>query len=75
MKKSEETKDPEIALYKVEDTGYYCVAILPANLENDTTAYFDSWIEWREPYGNLPASDYPKLLVTKLKLFLLSISF
>ncbi|KAI7853219.1 lung seven transmembrane receptor-domain-containing protein, partial [Circinella umbellata] len=62
LKKSEETKDPEIALYKVENTGYYCVAILPANLENDTTAYFDSWIEWREPYGNLPASDYPKLL-------------
>ncbi|KAI9264356.1 lung seven transmembrane receptor-domain-containing protein, partial [Phascolomyces articulosus] len=62
LKKSEETTDPEIALYKVEETGYYCVAILPANLENDTTAYFDSWIEWRLPYGNLPASDYPKLL-------------
>ncbi|KAI9474869.1 lung seven transmembrane receptor-domain-containing protein [Zychaea mexicana] len=61
LRKSD-TADPEIALYKVEETGYYCVAILPSNPGNGTAAYFDSWIEMKMPYGNLPASDYPKLL-------------
>ncbi|KAI9320583.1 lung seven transmembrane receptor-domain-containing protein [Dichotomocladium elegans] len=60
--KKNETAPAEIALYKVEYTGYYCVAIIPANLENNTSYYFDAFIEWRLPYGNLPATDYPKLL-------------
>ncbi|KAI8145872.1 lung seven transmembrane receptor-domain-containing protein [Fennellomyces sp. T-0311] len=60
--KKAEGGDPEIALYKVESTGYYCVALLPVNTEDETASYFDSWIEWKLPYGNLPASDYPKLL-------------
>lgn len=58
-----ETSDSEIALYKVNETGYYCVAIMSTDLKNDPNEYFGSWIEWRMPYGNLPAADYPKLLV------------
>ena len=49
----------EMALYKVERTGYYCVAMVPAG--NAST--FEAWVEWRFPYGELPAVDYPKLLV------------
>ncbi|KAL1936295.1 hypothetical protein VTP01DRAFT_429 [Rhizomucor pusillus] len=59
---SSESAEPAITLYKVENTGYYCVAMLPATLDQDITTYFDAWIEWRHPYGNLPAADYPKLL-------------
>ncbi|KAI8883935.1 hypothetical protein K501DRAFT_183491, partial [Backusella circina FSU 941] len=51
--------NPEVALYKVEETGYYCVALFPTG--NDT--YFEAWVEWRFPYGELPAVDYPKLLL------------
>lgn len=61
--KKNETANPEIVLYKVDYTGYYCVAIIHANLEPEEGDRFDAWIEWRLPYGNLPASDYPKLLV------------
>ena len=61
--KKNETANPEIVLYKVDSTGYYCVAIIHANLEPEEGDRFDAWIEWRLPYGNLPASDYPKLLV------------
>ncbi|CDH48668.1 integral membrane protein [Lichtheimia corymbifera JMRC:FSU:9682] len=60
--KKNETALPEIVLYKVDYTGYYCVAIIHANLEPEEGDRFDAWIEWRLPYGNLPASDYPKLL-------------
>ncbi|KAI9313110.1 lung seven transmembrane receptor-domain-containing protein [Dichotomocladium elegans] len=56
------TSENEGALYKVNETGYYCVTIIPANLENETLSSFDAWVEWKNPYGNLPAADYPKLL-------------
>lgn len=56
-------KSEESALYKVDNTGYYCVSILPANRDNESISTFDATIEWRNPYGNLPAGDYPKLLV------------
>lgn len=49
----------EMALYKVEKTGYYCVALVPAG----NGSVFEAWVEWRFPYGELPAGDYPKLLV------------
>lgn len=48
----------EMALYKVEQTDYYCVAVIP-----QANATFEAWVEWRHPYGELPAADYPKLLV------------
>lgn len=48
-----------MALYKVEKTGYYCVAMVPAG--NGST--FEAFVEWKFPYGELPATDYPKLLV------------
>ncbi|KAI8065346.1 lung seven transmembrane receptor-domain-containing protein [Gilbertella persicaria] len=51
----------EMALYKVDYTGYYCVALVPAGGQNET--YFEAWVEWRFPYGELPATDYPKLLL------------
>ncbi|KAI8138076.1 lung seven transmembrane receptor-domain-containing protein [Fennellomyces sp. T-0311] len=50
----------EAALYKVEKTGFYCVIMAPSSNEDDT--YFDAWVEWKHPYGRLPAMDYPKLL-------------
>lgn len=53
--------NPEVALYKVEETGYYCVALFPTG--NGT--YFEAWVEWKFPYGELPAVDYPKLLVCR----------
>ncbi|KAF7731569.1 hypothetical protein EC973_009333 [Apophysomyces ossiformis] len=48
----------QVALYKVEKTGYYCVAVIPAT--NNTA--FEAWVEWKFPYGELPAVDYPKLV-------------
>lgn len=54
------------ALYKVENTGYYCVALIPTTLNTGANnTYFEAWIEWKFPYGELPAVDYPKLLVNK----------
>jgi len=52
----------EMALYKVDFTGYYCVALVPAG--NDNGTWFEAWVEWKFPYGELPAVDYPKLLVS-----------
>ncbi|KAI9301042.1 lung seven transmembrane receptor-domain-containing protein [Cunninghamella echinulata] len=52
------------ALYKIENTGYYCVALIPTTLNtNGNSTYFEAWIEWKFPYGELPAVDYPKLLL------------
>lgn len=51
----------EMALYKVDYTGYYCVALVPAG--NDNGTWFEAWVEWKFPYGELPAVDYPKLLL------------
>jgi hypothetical protein len=56
----------EAALYKVDYTGYYCVALVPVTgKEGSNDTYFEAWVEWRFPYGELPAADYPKLLVSK----------
>ncbi|KAI7907318.1 lung seven transmembrane receptor-domain-containing protein [Cokeromyces recurvatus] len=52
----------EMALYKVEYTGYYCVAMVPGN-SNESESYFEAWVEWHFPYGELPAVDYPKLIL------------
>lgn len=50
----------EMALYKVDKTGYYCVALVPVG--NNST--FEAWVNWSHSYGELPAGDYPKLLVS-----------
>ncbi|KAI9027434.1 lung seven transmembrane receptor-domain-containing protein [Phycomyces nitens] len=52
----------EVALYTIENTGYYCVVLVPVGSGNENSTYFESWIEWKFPYGELPAVDYPKLL-------------
>ncbi|CEG67577.1 hypothetical protein RMATCC62417_03986 [Rhizopus microsporus] len=50
----------EAALYKVDKTGYYCVALAAVN---QTSSFVEAWVEWKFPYGELPATDYPKLLL------------
>lgn len=52
----------EAALYKVDKTGYYCVALAAVN---QTSSFVEAWVEWKFPYGELPATDYPKLLVNQ----------
>ncbi|KAI8391629.1 lung seven transmembrane receptor-domain-containing protein [Radiomyces spectabilis] len=52
----------EVALYKIEKTGYYCVAVVASVNPSGNATYFESWIEWKFPYGELPASEYPKLV-------------
>ncbi|CAG8513671.1 14174_t:CDS:2 [Acaulospora morrowiae] len=49
-------KDQSIS-YPVNKTGYYCVAALSLLKGGD----FLVVIDWRNPYGELPAADYPKL--------------
>lgn len=40
------------------------MALIPTTLNtNGNSTYFEAWIEWKFPYGELPAVDYPKLLV------------
>ncbi|KAI8969242.1 lung seven transmembrane receptor-domain-containing protein [Mycotypha africana] len=51
----------EMALYKIEYTGYYCVALVPTESNNATQ--FEAWVEWSFAYGELPAVDYPKLIL------------
>ncbi|KAI8078871.1 lung seven transmembrane receptor-domain-containing protein [Halteromyces radiatus] len=52
------------ALYKVEKTGYYCVALIPTTSPgSENSTYFEAWVEWKFPYGELPAVDYPKLVL------------
>ncbi|ORX61386.1 hypothetical protein DM01DRAFT_1331990 [Hesseltinella vesiculosa] len=52
------------ALYKVERTGYYCVALFPTSLKGaNSSSSFEAWVEWKFPYGELPAVDYPKLVL------------
>ncbi|SAL95378.1 hypothetical protein [Absidia glauca] len=50
-------------LYPVEKTGYYCVALIPGTSASSNGSYFEAWVEWKFPYGELPAVDYPKLVL------------
>ncbi|KAG9305155.1 hypothetical protein G9A89_010663 [Geosiphon pyriformis] len=43
--------------YEVKKTGYYCVNAISINGIGRFTAILD----WRNPYGELPGNDYPKL--------------
>ncbi|CAG8510650.1 17327_t:CDS:2, partial [Dentiscutata heterogama] len=45
-------------IYHVNKTGFYCVAALSFEGKGGD---FMIRIDWRNPYGELPASDYPKL--------------
>ncbi|RUP02224.1 lung seven transmembrane receptor-domain-containing protein [Jimgerdemannia flammicorona] len=49
--------------YLVNHTGYYCTAILTTILEGGPMfSTFSAVVEWQNPYGELPAVEYPKLL-------------
>ncbi|KAL0087677.1 lung seven transmembrane receptor-domain-containing protein [Phycomyces blakesleeanus] len=52
----------EVALYTIENTGYYCVVLVPVGSSGENSTFFEAWVEWKFPYGELPAVDYPKLL-------------
>ncbi|CAG8574521.1 11661_t:CDS:2 [Paraglomus brasilianum] len=41
--------------YEIQKTGYYCM------LAYFTDGGFEAHVEWKNPYGELPGSDYPKL--------------
>lgn len=47
--------------YTVNSTGYYCVSVAPVG-NTAWTAHYDAVVEFRNAYGELPGSDYPKLL-------------
>jgi len=51
----------ETIKYPIKKTGYYCVVVFPIS---NTEGEFTISIEWRNPYGELPASEYPKLPVS-----------
>jgi hypothetical protein len=51
-------------IYEISNTGYYCVAIVPVENSSGALSKFDAWVEWKFPYGELPAVDYPKLMVS-----------
>ncbi|KAI9252648.1 lung seven transmembrane receptor-domain-containing protein [Sporodiniella umbellata] len=57
--------DTDASLYKVERTGYYCVALNGVSESDETVSSgrFEAWVEWKAPYGELPSADYPKLLL------------
>ncbi|KAI1840392.1 hypothetical protein JX266_013400 [Neoarthrinium moseri] len=49
-------KDNKPIKYEIKDTGYYCVGALPYGDFN-----FQAIVEFREAYGELPATQIPKL--------------
>ncbi|CAG8642866.1 23206_t:CDS:10 [Cetraspora pellucida] len=52
------TKSGQSFTYTINRTGYYCVAALPSPI---TDQRFLVTVDWKNPYGELPALDYPKL--------------
>lgn len=52
------------AIYEISKSGYYCVALVPVENASGQLGKFGAWVEWRFPYGELPAVDYPKLVVS-----------
>jgi hypothetical protein len=53
------SKDTYKFEYPINKTGFYCVAASPVSEIADTQYLIT--IDWRNPYGELPASEYPKL--------------
>ncbi|KAK8066103.1 hypothetical protein PG997_012850 [Apiospora hydei] len=49
-------KDAKPINYPITKTGYYCVGAIPYNIDN-----FAAAVEFREAYGELPATQIPKL--------------
>lgn len=58
------SNDTDGAIYEISKSGYYCVALVPVENSSGTLGKFGAWVEWRFPYGELPAVDYPKLVVS-----------
>ncbi|CAG8724819.1 4007_t:CDS:10, partial [Dentiscutata erythropus] len=52
------TKNGQSFTYTINRTGYYCVAALPSPISD---MKFLVTVDWKNPYGELPAMDYPKL--------------
>ncbi|CAG8775940.1 4589_t:CDS:2, partial [Racocetra persica] len=52
------TKGGQSFTYTINRTGYYCVAALPSPISDQQ---FIVTVGWKNPYGELPALDYPKL--------------
>ncbi|KAJ1655161.1 hypothetical protein IWQ61_005034 [Dispira simplex] len=54
---SEEDPDhlTNLVSYQVNESGIYCVNVF-------ATAQFTGEVQWHNPYGNLPAVDYPKIM-------------
>ncbi|RHZ44712.1 hypothetical protein Glove_712g22 [Diversispora epigaea] len=46
-------------IYNVSRTGYYCAWALRSDV--DSVEEFSLSVDWNNPYGELPAADYPKL--------------
>ncbi|KAJ3180147.1 hypothetical protein HDU85_004150 [Gaertneriomyces sp. JEL0708] len=45
--------------YDVQESGLYCISILPSNMQ---AGDFDVPVEVTNPYGKMPAIEYPKLV-------------
>jgi hypothetical protein len=54
------SKDTFTFDYPINKTGFYCVVTY---LLEENGQYFIN-VEWQNPYGELPASEYPKLPVS-----------
>ncbi|GBB95326.1 hypothetical protein RclHR1_02510020 [Rhizophagus clarus] len=53
------SKDTYTFNYPINKTGFYCVAASP--IDENTDVQYLVTVDWRNPYGELPASEYPKL--------------
>jgi len=49
-------KDPDVIKYNIKKTGYYCIVTDPF-----TAGEFEAVVEFRNAYGELPATQIPKL--------------
>lgn len=45
-------------IYDIKETGYFCVS---SQVYKPIDAQFTGTVEWINPYGLLPASEYPKM--------------
>ncbi|ORZ28732.1 lung seven transmembrane receptor-domain-containing protein [Lobosporangium transversale] len=56
----EEQKGIQYYQYHIEKTGYYCVMAWPVQV-NQEDAYFQGVLDFKNKYGTLAGSDFPKL--------------
>ncbi|OZJ03450.1 hypothetical protein BZG36_02730 [Bifiguratus adelaidae] len=50
----------ETVNYLVNETGYYCVTIFKSDPSSNDA--YEAAVEWKNPYGELPGAEYPKLI-------------